>query len=67
MPSALPGVRQPVLMHGMGNALGFAILEGGLIAFNNEFFSNIIPGTVTITALYGLIAFVLMRRASRNT
>lgn len=57
----------PVLMHGMGNALGFAVLEGGLIAFNNEFFGNIIPGTVTITVLYGLIAFVLLRRTPRGS
>lgn len=52
----------PVLMHGMGNALGFALLEGRLIGFENELFGNIIPGALTITLAYGLIAWLVMRR-----
>ncbi len=51
-----------VLMHGMGNTLGFAILEGNLIAYNNELLGNIVPGSITITIIYGLIAYLVLRR-----
>lgn len=51
-----------VLMHGMGNAWGFAILEANFLADNNELMSNIIPGSITITIIYGLIALLIMRR-----
>ena len=51
-----------VLMHGMGNALGFALIDGNLIAFNNELAGNIVPGSITITILYGLIAWLIWRR-----
>lgn len=56
-----------VLMHGMGNALGFAIVEGNLITFNNELLGNIVPGSITITLLYGLIAFLILRRRKLGT
>lgn len=55
-----------VLMHGMGNALGFAILEGNLIAFNNELLGNIVPGSFTITLLYGLIASLILWRRKKT-
>jgi membrane protease YdiL (CAAX protease family) len=55
-----------VLMHGMANAVGFAILEGNTIAFNNELFGNIVPGSVTTTLVYGLIAFMILRRGKLN-
>lgn len=51
-----------VLLHGMANTLGFAIIEGNLIAFNNELLGNIVPGSITITILYGLLAIWIMRR-----
>lgn len=51
-----------VVLHGMGNTLGFAILEGNLIAYNNELLGNIVPGSITITLIYGLVAFWVMRR-----
>jgi membrane protease YdiL (CAAX protease family) len=51
-----------VLLHGMGNVLGFALLEGNLIAFNNELFGNIVPGSITTTLVYGLIAFLVWQR-----
>jgi membrane protease YdiL (CAAX protease family) len=51
-----------VLMHGIANTLGFAILEGNLIAYNNELLGNIVPGSITITIVYGLIALWMMRR-----
>jgi len=53
-----------VVMHGMGNALGFAIVEGNLIAYHNEMLGNIVPGSITITVIYGLIAIVMLRRRS---
>lgn len=62
MREATGSVWPPVLAHGMGNALGFALLEGGLLAFNNELFGNLVPGSIIITALYGLVALVLVRR-----
>ena len=52
----------PVLLHGMGNTLGFALLEGGFMTFQSELFGNIIPGTVTITLAYGLLAVLVLRR-----
>ncbi len=51
-----------VLMHGMANALGFAILEGNLIHYNNELFGSIVPGSITTTLVYGLIAFSIWQR-----
>ena len=51
-----------VLMHGMGNALGFALLQGNLIAFNNELLGNIVPGSITITVIYALVALLIWRR-----
>jgi membrane protease YdiL (CAAX protease family) len=51
-----------VLMHGMANALGFAILEGDLIAYDNELLGSIVPGSITITLVYGFTAFLIMRR-----
>lgn len=55
-----------VLMHGMGNALAFAILEGKLIAFNNDLLGNIGTGSIAISIVYGLIAFVILRRRRLN-
>jgi membrane protease YdiL (CAAX protease family) len=51
-----------VLMHGMANALAFAILEGDLIAYNNELTGSIITGSITITLAYPLVAFLIWRR-----
>ena len=51
-----------VLMHGMANAVGFAILEGNVIEFNNELLGNIVPGSIVTTLVYGLIAFLILRR-----
>jgi membrane protease YdiL (CAAX protease family) len=51
-----------VLMHGLANAIGFAILEGNIIAFNNELFGSIVPGSITTTLVYGLIAFLIWKR-----
>ena len=55
-----------VLAHGMANALGYAIVEGKLIAFNNELMGNIVPGSITLTAIYGLIAFLIMHWKRKN-
>lgn len=52
-----------VLLHGMGNAVGYAILEGKLIAFNNELFGNIVPGSITVTLLLGLITLFIWQRS----
>ena len=46
----------------MGNALGYAILEGNIIAFNNELFGNIIPGSIITTLVYGLVVFLIWQR-----
>lgn len=62
MRKASESVWPAVLLHGMGNALGYAIVEGNFIAFNNELLGNIVPGSITITLLYGLIALLLLRR-----
>ena len=55
-----------VLMHGMGNTLGFAILEGNLIAYNNELLGNIVPGSIVITLIYGLIAVLIFWRRQQS-
>lgn len=52
-----------VLLHGMGNAVGYAILEGKLMAFNNELFGNIVPGSITVTLLLGLITLFIWQRS----
>jgi F0F1-type ATP synthase membrane subunit a len=46
----------------MGNVLGFALLEGNLIAFNNELFGNIVPGSIITTLVYGAIASLVWQR-----
>ena len=51
-----------VLMHGMANAVGFAILEGNLIAYNNEWLGSIATGGLTITVIYGLVALIIWAR-----
>lgn len=66
MREAGDSVWPPVLMHGMGNALGFALLEGNYITFNNELLGNIVPGCITITLMYGLIAVLILRRRHLN-
>ena len=55
-----------VLMHGLGNALGFAVLEGKLVVYNNELFGNIVPGSITTTILYALVAIFILRRSQLN-
>ncbi len=66
MRKASDSVWPAVLMHGMGNALGFTILEGNLIAFNNELWGNIVPGSVITTVAYGLIALLIWRRRTAD-
>lgn len=56
-----------VLMHGMGNVLGFAVLERDLIAYNNELLGNIVPGSITITLIYALLAILILRRGRLNS
>lgn len=51
-----------VLLHGMANTVGYAIVEGNFIGFNNELLGNIVPGSITITVLYALLAFWMMRQ-----
>lgn len=51
-----------VLLHGMGNAVGFAILEGKILAYNNELFGGIVPGSITVTLVLGFVAFLVWRR-----
>lgn len=55
-----------VFLHGVSNAVGFAILGGNTIGYNNELFGAIVPGGITITLAYGLIAFLLLRRRNLN-
>lgn len=55
-----------VLMHGMANTLGYAILEGNLLTYNNEVLGNIVPGSITITLIFALIAFLIMRRSQKT-
>lgn len=62
MRAASGSVWPVVLMHGMGNALGFALLEANFLVYNNELMAHIVPGSITITILYGLIALMIMRR-----
>lgn len=52
----------PVLLHGKGNTLGFALLGGGFLTFQNELFGSLVPGTLTITLAYGLLAALVLRR-----
>ncbi|MCB0292649.1 MAG: CPBP family intramembrane metalloprotease [Calditrichaeota bacterium] len=51
-----------VIMHGMGNAVGFAIIEGNLVAFNNELWGSIVPGSIITTLIYAFIAIIIWRR-----
>jgi len=55
-----------VFVHGMSNAVGFAVLGGNLMAYNNELLGAIVPGGITITLVYGLIALLFMRRRNRG-
>jgi len=56
-----------VFVHGMSNAVGFAVLGGNLIAYNNELFGAIVPGGITISLVYGLMALLLMQRRKRKS
>lgn len=56
-----------VLMHGLGNTLGYAILGVNFIAYNNELLGNIVPGSLIITLLYALIAMLVTRRHRQVT
>lgn len=51
-----------VLLHGMANTVGYAIVEGKFISFPNELLGNIVPGSLTITILYALLALWIMRQ-----
>jgi len=55
-----------VFMHGVSNAVGFAIQGGKQVAYNNEMYGTIVPGGITITLIYGLIAFLILRRRNLN-
>jgi len=55
-----------VLLHGVSNAMGFAIQGGNAIAYKNELFGAIVPGGITITLFYGLIAFLLLQCRNLN-
>ena len=52
-----------VLLHGVANTMGYAILEADLLTYNNEIMGNIAPGGILVIIVFGMIAFWIMRRS----
>lgn len=62
MQKASGSVWPAVISHGIGNALGFALLNMEQISFSNELFGYITPGSIVITMIYGATAFLVFHR-----
>lgn len=62
MRKASGSVWPAVLLHGIANTMGYAILEGNFITYNNEIMGNIAPGGILIVIIFGFISFWIMRR-----
>ena len=48
-------------MHGMGNTLGFAIIQGKLLACDSDILGHIFTGSLRMSLLYALIVLVMWR------
>ena len=48
-------------MHGMGNTLGFAIIQGKLLACDSDILGHIFTGSLMMSLLYALIVLAMWR------
>ena len=61
MRKASGSVWPAVLMHGLANAVAFAILESDLLVYNNELLGSIGTGGVATTVIYAVVVFLMLR------
>jgi len=66
MRSSSQTVWPAVLMHGMGNALGFSIIQGKLLAYDSDVLGHIFTGSLMMSLLYALIVLAMWRRTDQR-
>lgn len=49
-----------VLMHGIANAVAWAIIQGNLITFNNKLLAYITPESIIMILFFGILAFWML-------
>lgn len=55
-----------VLLHGIGNAIAWPMIQSDSITFNNKWLAYVGPESVMSIVLFGLIAFWMMNRQRTN-
>ncbi len=49
-----------VVMHGIGNAFGWAILQDNLLTFNNKFLANAAPESILSIVIMGVLSWWML-------